>query len=239
MVNAARASVNRAKARFTLRSRRWRIRRVGATARFILTPARRRRDRSAASKGSSAAPPSPNQSLAKHNRKPTQLTENNHQRSKSIASFCRNLPTPPPYPTNHDFPCTHSGSRFTNRQSLLTNHAFLIATFSATSAPVAHAFPPIHQTRLLTPTSDLATLEDNCATYGRIAHRTCRGVAQPGSAPALGAGGLEFKSPRPDHSLPRNHALLLAPLWVFDLSSQFPILAASYPRGPPPVQRRI
>ena len=28
---------------------------------------------------------------------------------------------------------------------------------------------------------------------------TCRGVAQPGSAPALGAGGLEFKSPRPDH----------------------------------------
>jgi hypothetical protein len=26
-----------------------------------------------------------------------------------------------------------------------------------------------------------------------------RGVAQPGSAPALGAGGLEFKSPRPDH----------------------------------------
>ncbi len=25
-----------------------------------------------------------------------------------------------------------------------------------------------------------------------------RGVAQPGSAPALGAGGLEFESPRPD-----------------------------------------
>src|ERR1700733_10806566 len=29
---------------------------------------------------------------------------------------------------------------------------------------------------------------------------SCRGVAQPGSAPALGAGGLEFKSPRPDQS---------------------------------------
>src|SRR5262245_5357986 len=28
----------------------------------------------------------------------------------------------------------------------------------------------------------------------------CRGVAQPGSAPALGAGGRAFKSPRPDHS---------------------------------------
>jgi REP-associated tyrosine transposase len=31
----------------------------------------------------------PNQSLAKHNRKPTQMIENKQQRSKSIASFCR------------------------------------------------------------------------------------------------------------------------------------------------------
>ena len=30
---------------------------------------------------------------------------------------------------------------------------------------------------------------------------TCRGVAQPGSAPALGAGGPRFKSARPDHLL--------------------------------------
>src|SRR6201997_3314710 len=29
----------------------------------------------------------------------------------------------------------------------------------------------------------------------------CRGVAQPGSAPALGAGGPRFKSARPDHLL--------------------------------------
>ena len=29
----------------------------------------------------------------------------------------------------------------------------------------------------------------------------CRGVAQPGSAPALGAGGRAFKSPRPDQTL--------------------------------------
>ena len=28
--------------------------------------------------------------------------------------------------------------------------------------------------------------------------KQCRGVAQPGSAPALGAGGRAFKSPRPD-----------------------------------------
>ena len=27
----------------------------------------------------------------------------------------------------------------------------------------------------------------------------CRGVAQSGSAPALGAGGREFESRRPDH----------------------------------------
>ena len=29
---------------------------------------------------------------------------------------------------------------------------------------------------------------------------SCRGVAQPGSAPALGAGGRRFKSYRPDQS---------------------------------------
>ena len=34
-----------------------------------------------------------------------------------------------------------------------------------------------------------------------LIHSKCRGVAQPGSAPALGAGGLRFKSGRPDHSL--------------------------------------
>src|ERR1700723_2031681 len=41
------------------------------------------------------APPCPNQSLAKHNRKPIQLTENKHQRSNSIASFFRTLLAPP------------------------------------------------------------------------------------------------------------------------------------------------
>ena len=35
--------------------------------------------------------------------------------------------------------------------------------------------------------------------YARIKAPKCRGVAQPGSAPALGAGGLRFKSGRPDH----------------------------------------
>ena len=74
MVHAARASVNRAAARFILRAGRagskgcaaarfiLRAGRAGskgwAAARFILRPARRRRDGSAASKGSATAPPS-------------------------------------------------------------------------------------------------------------------------------------------------------------------------------------
>src|SRR5580704_6613854 len=37
---------------------------------------------------------SSNQSLAKQNRKPLQVIENNHQRTKSIASFCRLLAAP-------------------------------------------------------------------------------------------------------------------------------------------------
>src|SRR5690242_20110436 len=35
----------------------------------------------------------------------------------------------------------------------------------------------------------------------RIREVASRGVAQPGSAPALGAGGRAFKSPRPDHQI--------------------------------------
>jgi hypothetical protein len=104
MVHDARASVNRATARFILRSG------------------------SAASKGSSPAPPSPIQSLAKCNRKPAHLTENKYQRSKSIASSCRNLSTPPPHATKHDSQGTDHASRFTNHRSLPTHDAFLIAT---------------------------------------------------------------------------------------------------------------
>ena len=36
-------------------------------------------------------------------------------------------------------------------------------------------------------------------TRKRCYNRCSRGVAQPGSAPALGAGGREFESRRPDH----------------------------------------
>ncbi len=34
----------------------------------------------------------------------------------------------------------------------------------------------------------------------RVNNGPIRGVAQPGSAPALGAGGRQFKSDRPDHN---------------------------------------
>jgi hypothetical protein len=61
MAHAARAS-------FTLRACLWQGRRAHLRA---------------------ATPPSPNQSLAKHNRKASQLTENKHHQPKSIASFCR------------------------------------------------------------------------------------------------------------------------------------------------------
>ena len=37
---------------------------------------------------------------------------------------------------------------------------------------------------------------------GNRYNQKSRGVAQPGSAPALGAGGRRFKSNRPDHFLP-------------------------------------
>jgi hypothetical protein len=42
-----------------------------------------------------------------------------------------------------------------------------------------------------------------------------RGVAQPGSAPALGAGGLEFKSPRPDQNENLSDREISAPEHLF------------------------
>ena len=56
----------------------------------------------------------PIQSLAKHNRKPTQLTENNQQRPKSIASFCRVFVDRPVL--SHQIPPT------TLHETLITTH---------------------------------------------------------------------------------------------------------------------
>ncbi len=39
---------------------------------------------------------------------------------------------------------------------------------------------------------------DKITKCGKLKSYVCRGVAQPGSAPALGAGGLRFESGRPD-----------------------------------------
>jgi hypothetical protein len=49
--------------------------------------------------------------------------------------------------------------------------------------------------------AEALSLEENFVNCGRMMRHKCRGVAQPGSAPALGAGGLEFESPRPDQIL--------------------------------------
>jgi hypothetical protein len=39
---------------------------------------------------------------------------------------------------------------------------------------------------------------DKIRNCGKLKTYACRGVAQPGSAPALGAGGPRFESGRPD-----------------------------------------
>ncbi len=62
----------------------------------------------------------PNQSLAKHNRKPTQPIENNHQRPKSIASFCRLLDLQSTLP--------RLISSISSHESPITTHQFLNAT---------------------------------------------------------------------------------------------------------------
>ena len=52
---------------------------------------------------------------------------------------------------------------------------------------------------LLVALAPLPELEFKDSMTGRRCYNRCsRGVAQPGSAPALGAGGREFESRRPD-----------------------------------------
>ena len=84
------------------------------------------------------APPYPYQPLAKHNRKPSQPTENNHHRPKPIASFCRTL-LAPPHPTHHDSRGAHYASRFTNHESRLTIPAFLIGSRPLLEIELTHS----------------------------------------------------------------------------------------------------
>src|SRR5438552_7258898 len=66
-----------------------------------------------------------------------------------------------------------------------------------------------------------------CFRMSKALHR--RGVAQPGSAPALGAGGPEFKSRRPDQNISRVFfGLLKAP---FTLNLICEILAGRRPQS--------
>lgn len=61
-----------------------------------------------------ASPPTPTQSLAKHDRKPLQLGENKRQRPESIASFCRFLASAP---------------HLTRHSPLITHHCFMSFLF--------------------------------------------------------------------------------------------------------------
>ena len=124
-----------------------------------------------ASASRAMAPPSPIQSLAKHKRKPTQLTENKYQRSKSIASFCRNL-SDPPHPTNHDSRVTYHASRFTNHQSVLTNHAFLIGSRQLLEIELTRS----QQTRKHFP---IATFFDSLPPAPRLTHHSSLITASP------------------------------------------------------------
>ena len=81
-----------------------------------------------------ATPPSPIQSLAKHNRTPPQLAENKHRRPKSIASFCRFLALTPRF-TSHNSPITpflfDTNERTRKKANLFTTNKkrFLFRTF--------------------------------------------------------------------------------------------------------------
>ena len=85
-----------------------------------------------------ARPPSPNQSLANHKRKPTQAIENKHQRPKSIASFSSQFC--PLRPASQSLLIIH-GVLIASRQVLeieltrpqQTRKHFLIAGFSSIS----------------------------------------------------------------------------------------------------------
>ena len=99
----------------------------------------------------------PNQSLAKHNRKPIQLIENKQRQLKSIASFCRLFrgdATLFQVPQN-----SHRIPLITTHQSLITNHhfspnsrynyAFLCAAGQSNEKPssaAGHRHPAQHET---------------------------------------------------------------------------------------------
>jgi len=68
----------------------------------------------------------PNQSLAKHNRKPRQAIENKRPQPKSIAGFCRLF---------LDYGALFQPPQNRRRRTLLTNHQSLIAPLQTTPGP--------------------------------------------------------------------------------------------------------
>ena len=76
--------------------------------------------------------------------------------------------------------------------------------FSRTPTNSETAVLPVLRQRLFWDSFETVGLLLAC-TCARILGNFSRGVAQPGSAPALGAGGRWFESSRPDQSKPLHH----------------------------------
>jgi len=181
----------------------------------------------------SPVPPTANQSLAKHNRKPLQLTENNHQRPKSIASFCRNLSAPPPHPTNHDSRGTYHAFLISSRPGLeieltrsqQTRKRFLISSFFAVSPSASH--PTNCHRDFLTATDRIQKIGNPVKTeekqFSNRNMKTHRGTGNLACAPC---SALEFRS---DNTIQhqRAQARLPVPLVVRVTTYQSPITTQS------------
>ena len=78
--------------------------------------------------------------------------------------------------------------RYTDTRVIREGSAHLSAFARQSFGPSLETTPAVHCSKVL-------------RIRGKMADSQSRGVAQPGSAPALGAGGRWFESSRPDHFL--------------------------------------
>src|SRR5882724_10260678 len=95
--------------------------------------------------------------------------------------------------------------------------------------PASASTPPKRLVMLVTERS--SAVAGSPVAPDHIRFRRVRGVAQPGSAPALGAGGRRFKSGHPDHTSPE---LARAGVPAFVLLSIHPSQAERAPDQPGP-----
>ena len=116
--------------------------------------------------------PTANQSLAKHNRKPSQLIENNHQHPKSIASFCHLF---------LDYAASSPTDLIIDDVSPLVNVAALLRTYGKTSRVLAESNTML--TDLRRAPSNTITFENPSLLRTSSARETA-GFSAAASAPA-------------------------------------------------------